>query len=45
VIDAVEAAVVDALDGRLPVTAHPVAKPAHRPCRPGSTCGLHPALG
>jgi lipoyl(octanoyl) transferase len=42
VLDAVEAAVVDALDGRLPVAAHPVQKPT---APAGLDLRLHPALG
>jgi lipoyl(octanoyl) transferase len=41
VVDAVQAAVVDALDGRLPVAAHPVEKPA---APAGLDLRLHPAL-
>jgi lipoyl(octanoyl) transferase len=41
VVDAMETAVLDALDGRLPVTAHPVAKPA---VPAGLDLRLHPAL-
>jgi lipoyl(octanoyl) transferase len=42
VLDAMATAVVDALDGRLPVIAHPVAKPA---APAGLDLRLHPALG
>jgi lipoyl(octanoyl) transferase len=41
VVDAVETAVLDALDGRLPVAAHPVEKPA---VPAGLDLRLHPAL-
>jgi lipoyl(octanoyl) transferase len=41
VIDVVEVAVADALDGRLPVSAHPVAKPS---VPAGVDLRLHPAL-
>jgi lipoyl(octanoyl) transferase len=42
VIDAMETAVLDAVDGRLPVSDHPVAKPA---APAGLDLRLHPALG
>jgi lipoyl(octanoyl) transferase len=42
VLDAMETAAVDAIDGRLPVAAHPVAQPA---APAGLDLRLHPALG
>jgi lipoyl(octanoyl) transferase len=45
VLDAVAAAVLDALDGRLPVREHPVAEPAAADTPAGLDLRLHPALG